>query len=139
VGFLRVTGALAYGVAVILAQSPDTITPTGNLTLPRAYHTGTLLPNGKVLIAGVSREYIPATKWASAELYDPSTGTFTPTGDMSVPRQWHTATLLPTGQVLIAGGGLNGAAGSTAIKGQSSTHRRTRLSHRQTLAPPERR
>jgi hypothetical protein len=41
---------------------------------------------------------------ASAKVYDPAAPTFTATGGMSVPRQGHTATLLPNGQVLIAGG-----------------------------------
>src|SRR5215475_2968521 len=101
--------------AAALAQPPGKFTPTGDLTIPRAFHTATLLPNGKVLIAGgVALGIVPSTKWASAELYDPSAGTFTPTGDMTGPRQWHTATLLPTGQVLIAGGGLNGRAGPGA-------------------------
>jgi hypothetical protein len=60
------------------------------------------LPNGKVLIAG---GYDNNNGWlASAELYDPSAGAFTGTGDMTAVREWHTATLLATGNVLVAGG-----------------------------------
>ena len=57
--------------------------------------------DGRVLIAGGSNSsgFISA-----AELYDTSTGTFSLTGDLNTPRLGHTSTLLPTGEVLIAGG-----------------------------------
>src|SRR5262249_36345323 len=63
----------------------------GNMTTPRAWHTATLLNNGKVLIAGGD---------STAELYDPLTGSFTATGSMSRPGV-DTATLLSNGTVLI--------------------------------------
>jgi len=66
------------------------------MTIARSGYTATLLPSGKVLIAGGNA--------ATAELYDPATGTFTRTGDMTTPRSNHSATLLPDGKVLIAGG-----------------------------------
>jgi hypothetical protein len=73
---------------------------TGNMTANRGGHTATLLATNKVLIAGGSDGDITGTGLASAELYDPTAGTFTATGSMSAGRYLHTATLLQNGKVL---------------------------------------
>jgi hypothetical protein len=80
--------------------------PTGSMSVPRFSHTATMLPNGQVLVAGGMSYFCDSCNeaLASAELYDPTTGTFTAIGSMTVPRYDHTATLLPSGQVLIVGG-----------------------------------
>src|SRR5208337_3777394 len=79
----------------------------GPLTVGRAGHSATFLPNvgtnGSILFAGGSGSN-------SAELYDLNTGLFTPTGNMTVDRTNHTATLLPDGNVLITGGTSSGTA-----------------------------
>ncbi len=73
----------------------------------RYRHTATLLPSGKVLLAGGQNA---TSVNDTAEVYDPTSNNFTATtGNMTAPRDSHTATLLPTGKVLIAGG-INGDA-----------------------------
>jgi hypothetical protein len=77
---------------------------TGSLNAARGGHTATLLPNGDVLVAGACNDGIYCGNNSSAELYNPITGTWSITGALNTPRFFHTATLLPNGQVLIAGG-----------------------------------
>ena len=77
-------------------------TATGSLNTARLDHTATLLPNGKVLVAGGLDSSFNAS--ASAELYDPASGSWTATGSLNTARYFHTATLLPNGKVLVAGG-----------------------------------
>ncbi|MDR3100286.1 MAG: putative Ig domain-containing protein, partial [Paraburkholderia sp.] len=75
--------------------------PGDSLDSARAFHTATLLPDGKVLVAGGrGTDGI----LASAELYDPTTATWSTTGNLHTARAGHTATLLPDGRVLVAGG-----------------------------------
>ncbi len=73
------------------------------MTVARAAHTATLLPSGKVLIAGGMVGN--GSFLGSAELYDPSTGTFSATASMHTARVGHQAVLLPGGRVLVIGGG----------------------------------
>jgi hypothetical protein len=84
----------------------QTFTATGSMTDARVGHTATLLPNGKVLVAGGQNSRFVTQ--ATADLYDPTTGLFTPTGNMTTPRVEHIAVLLANGKVLIAGGENNG-------------------------------
>jgi hypothetical protein len=78
--------------------------PTGSLSHPRGGHTATLLQDGRVLIAGGSNFGPAIIEIPQAELYDPTSGIFSPTGDLIVPRGNHRATLLANGQVLLVGG-----------------------------------
>ncbi|NOK21129.1 kelch repeat-containing protein [Corallococcus carmarthensis] len=83
---------------------------TGSMSLTRRFPTATVLSSGKVLVVG---------GWdngflASAELYDPGSGTWLSTGAMPFGREGHTATLLPSGEVLVVGGEIQSAPGYTA-------------------------
>ena len=92
---LVVGGVDAKGNAQTSAElyNPATgkFVPAGNLSVARAFHTATLLQNGKVLIVGGAASGV-ALK--SAELFDPATTMFTSTGPMTTARTAHTATLL---------------------------------------------
>ena len=101
----------------MLSAASDTFAYTGSLNTARALHTATLLPNGKVLVAGGT----PGSgSLSSAEMYDPETGTWTNTDSLNTARYNHTATLLPNGKVLVAGGfdfSLTSAEGTTSLPG----------------------
>ncbi|NBQ43762.1 MAG: hypothetical protein EBU23_15175, partial [Mycobacteriaceae bacterium] len=92
-------GSVTSSVAGLTVSSRWTA--TGPLATGRSGHTATLLPNGKVLVAGG----IGSTGFvASAEVCDPAQGTWTATGPLATGRSDHTATLLPNGKVLVTGG-----------------------------------
>src|SRR6267378_3257023 len=95
-GLLACGSGDAHNSATAAAGS---ITLTGTMGTARAAHIATLLPSGKVLVAGGMQS--EAVSLATAELYDPATGKFTNTGSMTVRRVGPNAVLLRTGKVLI--------------------------------------
>lgn len=91
--------------AEVYDPETGTFTPTGSMTVPRSSHTATLLPSGKVLVAGGHQgRHAAIVIYATAELYDPATGRFLPTGSMTRIRHKHDAAPLEDGRVLIVGG-----------------------------------
>jgi VCBS repeat-containing protein len=99
---LVVGGASVPASADLYDLASATFTATGSTSANLwRDHTATLLPDGKVLVAG-GRSVSDAL--SSTELYDPNSGTFTPSAGLSMARASHTATLLPNGKVLITGG-----------------------------------
>jgi hypothetical protein len=118
-GRVLVTGGVSGGKILSSAEIYDPMTgeftSAGSMSIGRERQTATLLSDGRVLVAGglsgptagdgpnANPSGQPSAV-ASAELFDPRTGKFEPAGTMTQPRGGHTATLLPGGQVLIAGG-----------------------------------
>ena len=94
-----------YGRAYLYDTNTSTSVETSGFLQPRAYHTATLLPNGKVLMAGGSGTWgaLPGLT-STAEIYDPVTDTFTWTANLVENRENHGASLLPDGTVLLTGG-----------------------------------
>ncbi len=98
--------------------------------------TATLLTNGQVLLTGGGGD--GCEPFAGAELYDVVTGTFTATGSMTRPRDFHSATLLLDGTVLITGGQLTAASAevfdpSTGRFASTADMSATRAGHSATL------
>src|SRR5258708_33319586 len=91
--------------AELYDPATNTFAATGAMTMARESHTATLLRNGNVLIMGGHKGRRSAiTIYSSAEIYNPASGTFSSTGNLTVRRHKHDAALLADGRVLIIGG-----------------------------------
>jgi hypothetical protein len=107
------TGFLA--TAEVYEPGTGTWVSTGSMTRSRATHTATLLPLDKVLVTGGVTGGTNVTEHhATAEVYDPATGTWASTGSMATKRSYHTATMLLSGKVLVVGGTDGNAPTATA-------------------------
>ena len=110
-GKVLIAGGDVNGDIVVSAELYDPVTQqftyTGNMNAARQNHTATLLANGTVLIAGGFSNSGGTTGIGTAEIFNPflSGGTFSSTaGGLNAARGAHTATQLPDGTVLVAGG-----------------------------------
>jgi hypothetical protein len=100
-GLVLMPGGDVRDVAELYDPVTGTWSLTGTMNRPRGDGHTTLLPDGRVLVAGGFNGggFVPQT-----ELYDPSTGIWTDTASLLKPRRLHTQTLLADGRVLVAGG-----------------------------------
>lgn len=109
-GKVLIAGGLGPGWTFLAsAEVYDPVTgrfsPTGRMTMPRESHAAVRLPDGRAfIVGGHNGQRRNLTLLASAEIFDPATGAFTPAGAMRIRRHKHDAVLLPSGQVLITGG-----------------------------------
>ncbi len=94
----------AAETAEIFDPASESFSAVGNLNFPRFRHTATLLPDGRVLIAGGYDPLAATPAPLPAEIYDPLTMTFTPVAGSSVDRINHTATRLLDGNIILVGG-----------------------------------
>lgn len=95
------------------------IVPVATMAFPRAVQSSTRLDDGTILVAGGCSDLgceLGSDAGTTAELFDPRTGAFTRTGDLTGFRDDHGAVLLSDGRVLLAGGwGIDGVLDTTEI------------------------
>ncbi len=119
----------------IAPPPPVNFAATGRLNVLREYHSATLLPDGRVLVAGGQDVNPPRNPLESAELYDPESGRFTSTGSLLQPRSAHSAVLLESGKVLVVGGAGDDRQGVELYDPESGTFSATGSLLRPRLRP----
>ncbi|WP_251064444.1 discoidin domain-containing protein [Streptomyces sp. ISL-44] len=106
------TPATRRAYTVNISGSQVQAARTGDMEYARAFGNSVVLPDGKVAVFGGQAYPVPfsdATSVLTPELWDPSTGSFTPLATMAIPRNYHSvANLLPDGRIFSGGGGLCG-------------------------------
>jgi hypothetical protein len=136
-----------YATAEIYDPVTDSWSVAGTMAEVRADHTATLLttgPNtGKVLVAGGVDRAPNNEATTGCEIYDPFTGLWSPTGSLNESRSGHTATLFPSGEILVTGGQFEISAGNrdsaeiydpdTGVWSMAAPMTTTRTTHTATL------
>ncbi|MFL5353056.1 kelch repeat-containing protein [Archangium sp.] len=117
------SGAARPTVRVAVRRVNEYVRPGGAnnacvaLADPRAGHTATLLEDGRVLLAGGYQLDLNGntSTLSTAELFDPVTSTLEQAPGLGSPRAFHTATRLPGGKVLLAGGEVKSVEGTLPV------------------------
>lgn len=94
-------------IAELFRPTSETWSPAGSPTQPAVVGDGfamTLLKDGRVLICGGDSGTNLAIRMSGGSIYDPRLDSWSPTSDMARGRVHHSASLLPDGRVLVAGG-----------------------------------
>lgn len=136
-------GCTGTGSCVVTLNSNIGVTATfraalPTMTTPRAAHAAVRLTNGQVILTGgISESVFPNPALNTAELYDPTTNTFTAlSARLQSPRINHTATLLPDGKVLLTGGQVDNIGGNGSDSAElydPATQTFTAISNRMTV------
>ena len=101
-GGLSAVGFVFHASAEIYDPATGEFAPAGDMDVARAFHAAALLPSGSVLVVGGDSG---AGELHTAEIFDPASGAFEPVAStLSRPAKAPTATVLPDGRVLVAGG-----------------------------------